>query len=144
MTIQNINMSVPVGVPRVDNSSDEDVASEAAEVQQIIHNVVAAWQSRCRPSWKNATRRQRRLEFDRDMKAAVKRLSVSVASVVEEREARASVRVRVYSDLRALVDSLEHQLTAAERRHRNRWRWMLLGFGAVFALTAIIAFFLVR
>ncbi len=116
MAIQHIDMAVPVG-----SAAGEKRAGEGAEADLVA---LEALQARLRTlvrhtsslSWRRETRARHRQQFATEIRALIKKFASSQAAEIKDRNDRASVRARLYTELLALAQDLEAD--AGERRER--------------------------
>jgi hypothetical protein len=136
MTIENINMAVPVGrdpVPVVLNDpAAAELASEAAELESLTHGLLQAIRKRDKTVWSQKARARQQNQFDVEIKGLVKRLATSIASVIPDRQGRSDIRVRIYSDLIAMLSAASKDITSRSARRQILRHWMWSVGGALF------------
>lgn len=136
MTIENINMAVPVGRDPVavvlNDPAAAELASEAAELESLTHGLLQAIRKLDKAAWSQKARARQQNQFDVEIKGLVKRLASSIASVIPDRQGRSDIRVRIYSDLIAMVSSASKDIASRSARRRTLRHWMWSVGGALF------------
>ncbi len=124
MRIQNVNMAVPVGSPAARNTDHEEIEAElSAEMHALQDRCIHAVRQRSRLTFTQQQRHLRQQQFDVELKGIVKRLASSACSNIADRDVKADLRARLYTDLSTVAQTISKEAAAAGERHRRLKIW---------------------
>ena len=123
MRIHNVDMAVPVGRPA--DTADDTIESEiSAELEALRQRCARAVRQRCGWAWTAQQRTTRQQQFEVELKGIVKKLASTACSDVPDRDARASMRINLYTDLSAVAHTICGEIDASNQRERRRIKWL--------------------
>lgn len=116
-------MAVPVAAIQSGQERDRGQAASAANREAVASAVHAAVRARRRLALTQRRRAIQLSEFDSTMKRLIKQIAVEIAAGVDDRHARAEMRVRLYAAVAALVGALidDHRATGLRTRRWRNW-----------------------
>ena len=140
MSIQNVNMAVPVGRPSA--AQDKAIESEVdAELEALRERCVQAVRQRMQPARTARQRDSRQHQFDTALKGIVKRLASAACNDIEDRDAKAAMRVRLYTDLSTVAQSICTEVDDISRHQRRKQLWARCAFALVPVALGIAAWY---
>lgn len=142
MTIEKINMAVPVGhdtdSPGHSDPAAVEVADEAAELNTLIRGLLQAIHKREKVKLSEEARLLARNQFDVEIKGIVKRFVSNIASIVPDRQGRADIRVRMYADIMTAVKAASDDLTIRRAQRRTLHRWLSSAVGCILTMLVLV------
>lgn len=142
--MEEITLSAPEGEPWSSTRStplgEESVATPITELRDRLQQHFAELVKR-RDRWAltSATRRQRRDEFDNQLKILSKAIASEIARPIGDRRCRMEVRTRVYAATTDLISAVAGDCTLTARRTRSAARRRALLFGVALGTFALLA-----
>jgi hypothetical protein len=132
MQIEDVDMSVPVGQPG--RATPDDLEAEvSATVQALQERCITVVRQRSRWAFTRRSRVASQQQFTLELKGLIKKLASTACSDIRDRDAKATMRIRLYGDLSAVAQALCDEMEAISRRRRLQQSW-LLGILLVVAL----------
>jgi hypothetical protein len=123
MRIQNVDMAVPVGRPAM-AAADNIQAELSTEMEALRQRCAHAIRQRCGRAWTAQQRTSRSNQFEVELKGIVKKLASTACSDISDRDARARMRISLYTDLSAIAQTICSEIDASHLRGRRRFRWL--------------------
>ena len=123
MHIENVDMAVPVGHPGTPAAGDleTNISPEMAALRERCVNVV---QQRYKRVFTARTRMARKRQFEVELKGIIKKLASTACIGIPDRDIKASVRIRLYTDLCTVTQAFCDEIEALGQRRRRRNRWL--------------------
>lgn len=127
MRIQNINMAVPVGRPATPDTATETIEAEVStEMDALRERCVQTVRQRSRFAFNQRQRTLRQQQLDVELKGIVKKLASAACSDIADRNIRADMRVRLYTDLTTIAQAISTELEELGIRRRRLRKWLYL------------------
>ena len=143
MAIQHIDMAVPVGSAADEKRAGERAEAELAELEAMQARLRSLVRSTCGLNWRPGTRARHQQQFGIEIRALIKKFASSQAADINERNDRASVRARLYTELLALARDLEEDVGLRQALFMTRLTRVLAGAAVlIVALAAALAIIL--
>ena len=134
MAIQHIDMAVPVGSTGDDKRSGERADADLAELEAMQARLRTLVRETCGLTWRQGTRAQHQQQFGTEIRALIKKFASSQAGEIKDRNDRASVRARLYTELLALAQDLEEDVGHRQALFMHRWTRVLAAAAALIVL----------
>ena len=125
MHIEDVDMAVPVGHPGTSAARDleTEISADMAALRERCVNVV---QQRYKRTFTARNQMARKRQFEVELKGIIKRLASTACIGIPDRDIKANVRIRLYTDLcivaQAFCDEMEAIGQRRCRRNRSRCR----------------------
>ncbi len=145
MAIQHIDMAVPVGSAADDKRSGARAEADLAELEAMQVRLRSLVRSTCGLDWRRGARAQHRQQFGIEIRALIKKFASSQAAEIKDRNDRANVRARLYTELLALAQDLEEDVGRRQALFVYRLTRVLAGAAVlILVLAAALAILLLR
>lgn len=129
MTLQHVNMAVPVGRAMDSNASSDRTSEDNPALAALRHDLYTLLVESSKGNWREKRRHSNASRYDSEIKALIKRFSAMVSKDIPDRKLRAAVRVRLYTELWGL-SRIAPEVQARSGRRERRLILLVTGFGA--------------